>query len=122
MKNTKVLEMLNDGKIEELKALLQDEIYTEGLKGNGNAKKRYSAMKKYFTYTKHKNPALNMPCIVDYDGGEYTSFINSYSFALTKEKVDEFNNGGKFCFSWHDETSEMCMKCLLHKECKNCKQ
>ena len=49
MKNTKVLEMLNDGKIEELKALLQDEIFAEGLKGNGNAKKRYSAMKKYGT-------------------------------------------------------------------------
>ena len=64
MKNTKVLEMLNDGKIEELKALLQDEIFAEGLKGNGNAKKRYSAMKKYFTYTKHNNPALNIPCVV----------------------------------------------------------
>ena len=36
MKNTKVLEMLNSGQIEELKALLQDEIFTESLKGNGN--------------------------------------------------------------------------------------
>lgn len=39
MKNTKVLEMLNNGQIEELKALLQDEIFTDSLKGNGNAKK-----------------------------------------------------------------------------------
>ena len=46
MQNTKVLEMINNGQIEELKALLQDEIFTDSLKGNGNAKKRYSAMKK----------------------------------------------------------------------------
>ena len=31
MKNTKVLEMLNNGQIEELKTLLQDEIFTESL-------------------------------------------------------------------------------------------
>ena len=34
MKNTKVLEMLNNGQIEELKALLQDEIFADSLKGN----------------------------------------------------------------------------------------
>ena len=48
MQNTKVLEMINNGQIEELKALLQDEIFADSLKGNGNAKKRYSAMKRYF--------------------------------------------------------------------------
>ena len=44
MQNTKVLEMINNGQIEELKSLLQDEIFTDSLKGDGNAKKRYSAM------------------------------------------------------------------------------
>ena len=29
MQNTKVLEMINNGQIEELKALLQDEIFTD---------------------------------------------------------------------------------------------
>lgn len=88
MKNTKVLELLNDGKIEELKKLLQNEIYTESLKGNGNAKKRYSAMRKYFTYTKSENPALQKPCMIDYNGENYTSFVNSYSLAITKEKAE----------------------------------
>lgn len=32
MKNTKVLELLNNGKIEELKRMLQDEIYQDSLK------------------------------------------------------------------------------------------
>ena len=33
MQNTKVLEMINNGQIEELKTLLQDEIFTDSLKG-----------------------------------------------------------------------------------------
>lgn len=40
----------------------------------------------------------------------------------TKEKVEEFNNGGQFCFSGYDETSVTCNKCLLCKECESCKQ
>lgn len=32
MKNTKVLEMINNGQIEELKAALRDEIYNDALK------------------------------------------------------------------------------------------
>ena len=90
MQNTKVLEMLNNGQIEELKALLQDEIFTDSLKGNGNAKKRYSAMKKYFTYTKgNGNKALEKPCVIDFEGQKHTSFINGYSIALTTETSGE---------------------------------
>lgn len=46
MRNEKVLEMLNEGKIEDLKSALQDEIYEEALKSKPGAKKRYAAMKK----------------------------------------------------------------------------
>ena len=63
MKNTKILELLNNGEIEDLKTLLQKEIYEDSLKGNGNAKKRYSAMKRYFKYkNKSVNLAFNLPC------------------------------------------------------------
>lgn len=51
MRNIKILEMLNDNKIEELKTELRDEIYTDSLKEIPTAKKRYIAMKKYFSYT-----------------------------------------------------------------------
>ena len=48
MRTVRILEMLNAGKLDELKAELKDEIYQESLKNKPNAKKRYAAMKKYF--------------------------------------------------------------------------
>lgn len=98
MQNTRILEMLNAGQIEELKVLLQDEIFTDGLKSNPGAKQRYSAMKKYFTYTKgdnNGNKALHMPCVIDFEGEKYTSFVNGFSLVLTKEdsgEMEQFDN------------------------------
>ena len=92
MKNTKVLEMINNGQIEELKALLQDEIFADSLKGNGNAKKRYSAMKKYFTLVKAYNAACEKPCVIDFEGQKHTSFVNGYSIALTTETAGQMEH------------------------------
>ena len=92
MKNTKVLEMLNNGQIEELKALLQDEIFTEGLTNTSGAKKRYSAMKKYFTLTKAYNAACEKPCVIDFEGQKHTSFVNGYSIALTTETAGQMEH------------------------------
>ena len=89
MQNTKILKMLNNGQIEELKALIQDEIFTDGLKSKPGAKRRYAAMKKYFSYIKNENIALKKPCLIDFKGEKYTSFINGYSIALTKETCGE---------------------------------
>lgn len=89
MQNIKILEMLNNGQIEELKTLIQDEIFTEGLKSKSGAKQRYAAMKKYFSYVKNNNKALEKPCLIDFGGEKYTSFINGYSVALTKESSGE---------------------------------
>ena len=52
MDNTKILEMLNNGQIEELKEKISDEIFQEELKksSGADAKKRYTAMKRYFKY------------------------------------------------------------------------
>lgn len=85
MESTKVLEMLNNNRIEELKELLRDEIYANMLKGKSGAKKRYSAMKKYFGYISSERGFLKKPCIVEHEGQSYTSFCNSFSAALTKE-------------------------------------
>ena len=89
MRNVKVLEMLNNGKVEELKSMLQEEIYEESLKAKPNATKRYKAMKKYFTYCDSSREALQKPCEVEYEGEKYTSFCNSYSLVLTRESVGE---------------------------------
>ncbi len=89
MQNAKVLEMLNNGQIEKLKAELQDEIYAESLKGKPNAKKRYNAMKKYLKTISESRPILTKPCEVEYEGTKYNSFTNSYSLALTTETCGE---------------------------------
>lgn len=86
MQNTKILEMLNTGQFEELKALIQEEIFIDGLKNKPGAKQRYTAMKKYFSYVNNKgNEMLERPCIIDFNGEKYTSFVNGYSIVLTKE-------------------------------------
>ena len=89
MKNSRVLEMLNQNRIDELKAALQDEIFTESLKSKPNAKKRYAAMKKYLTYVSSAREILQKPCEVEIEGNKYISFCNSYSLALTRESCGE---------------------------------
>ena len=86
MNSIKILEMINEGRIEELKGMLRDDIYAQVLNNKPpGAKQRYTAMKKYFSYVKHGREILQKPCIVEYEGKPYTSFCNSYSLALTSE-------------------------------------
>lgn len=89
MRNSKVLEMLNLGCIDDLKKELQDEIYQETLKNKPDVKKRYAAMKKYFKYHKPIREALQKPCRVQFRDKDYTSFTNSFSLALTTEDAGE---------------------------------
>lgn len=89
MRNIKILEMLNDNKIEELKTELRDEIYTDSLKEIPTAKKRYIAMKKYFSYTNETREILQKPCKVIVNGIDYTCFTNAKTLALTTENTGE---------------------------------
>lgn len=89
MKSSKALDMLRNNRIEELKAELQDEIFTESLKGKGNAKQRYAAMKRYLKTISESRPILTKPCEVEFEGDKYNSFTNSYSLVLTKETCGE---------------------------------
>lgn len=89
MRNQKILEMLNDGRIEELKVALQEEIYEESLKLKPNEKKRYAAMRKYFTYVNQTRECLRKPCTVEFENKRYTSFTNSWSLVLTTESCGE---------------------------------
>ena len=86
MNSIKILEMINEGRIEELKGMLRDDIYSQVLNNKPpGAKQRYAAMKKYFSYYKSGREILQKPCMVEYEGEMHTSFCNSYSLALTKE-------------------------------------
>ena len=96
MQNTKVLEMINNGQVEELKALLQEEVFADSLKGNGNAKKRYSAMKRYFKYSDNTNKALSLPCKdIEVSGNTYNSFVDGYTLVLTTESIGEMESYDK---------------------------
>lgn len=89
MRNVEVLKMIDENRIDELKGKLRDEIYAEALNSKTGAKKRYMAMKKYFTYTTHAREAMEKPCTVKFNGKDYISFCNSYSLALTTESCGE---------------------------------
>lgn len=90
MKNTVVLEMLLENRVEELKTLLADEIYKDSLSGCSNAKKRYAAMKKFFKYVDNKNAICQYPCKgVEINGDTYNAFTDGYCFVLTKESIGE---------------------------------
>lgn len=94
MKTERILEMINNNEIEELKNILQDEIYTNHLKGNPGKKKRYAAMKRFFKYVTQNNQALLSPC-KDIEvntgmlSGKYNCFCDSYSVVLTMEDIGE---------------------------------
>ena len=94
MDNTKILEMLNNGQIEELKEKIQDEIFQDELKKSGgiDAKKRYFAMKRYFKYCDHPNisccyPYKNLPVEIHGEKKELNCFLDGYSFVLTPESI-----------------------------------
>ena len=89
MQNTKVLEMLISNRIDELKTMLQDEIYEESLKSKPGAKKRYTAMKKYFKYHSPVRECLQKPCPITFEGKDYISFTNSWSLIFTTEDCGE---------------------------------
>lgn len=89
MKNSKALEMLEQNRIDELKALLQDEIFVESLKTKPDAKKRYAAMKRYLANISSAREILQKPCEVEYGGIKYNAFCNSYSLAMTVESCGE---------------------------------
>lgn len=89
MQASRVLEFIQANRIEELIAKIKDEIYTNSLRGKPSAKKRYSAMKKYFKYADSPREVCQRPCVVEFEGKEYTSFTNSYSLAITTEDIGE---------------------------------
>ena len=89
MRSIEALNLLNDGKIEELRDILEDEVYQESLKSNPSAKKRYTAMKKYFGYVNQIREVLQKPCDIEFEGKTYICFTNSWSLALTTEDTGE---------------------------------
>ena len=89
MNARKALDLLNTNRIDILKQLLEEELYEETLKKKPDVKKRYKAMKKYFGYVNQTRECLQKPCLVEFEGKQYTSFTNSWSLILTNEDTGE---------------------------------
>lgn len=94
MNNIKILEMINNGQIEELKGKIQDEIFEAELKKSGgtDAKKRYAAMKRYFKYCdiqddRFRYPYKNLLVGIHGEKKEMNCFLDGYSFVLTPESI-----------------------------------
>lgn len=66
MNSRKVLDMLDSNRIEELRKLLQNDIYERSLKTKSGAKKRYGYMKKYFNYHTSARECLQKPCKIEF--------------------------------------------------------
>lgn len=89
MQSIKALEMLRENRINELMAKLEDEVYQDSLKKRPEARRRYTAMKRYFSYSDNPREVCQKPCEVEFEGRQYTSFTNSYSLVLTTEPTGE---------------------------------
>ena len=88
MKAQQVLKMLNEGKTEELKALLSDEIYKSEIQDK-DGRNRYSAMKRFFRFAdKNLREAFKMPCKdIEYNGKLKIKGVENY------ENISGFKKG-----------------------------
>lgn len=104
MKNEKILKMIENGQIDELKKELRDEIFQDEIKKQPSMKERYSAMKRYFKYSqKESREVMKRPCKnLETSIGTYNAFTDGFSFVLTKEdvgEIEEFDNSKKDYFN-----------------------
>lgn len=105
MKNEKILEMLNNGEIEELKKVISEEIYNNSLDKNGNAKSRYKAMKDFYKFPSHKTDARFLkPCKKSIRGQNYNCFLSSDILVCSKESTGniEMYNEKEEAREWFD--------------------
>ena len=93
MKSEVILEMLKNNEIEELKRILEEEVYKNSMKNKGE-KDRYSAMKRFFRFAnKNGREALKKPYKdLEYNGKLYNCFIDYYCFAVTTESIGNMEN------------------------------
>lgn len=92
MKAEKILKMINNNEIKELKKILQDEIYISNINGSHGRKKRYAAMKRYFNFCDNNNygctcPYKELELHNTFLSGKYNSFINGCSIVLIIESI-----------------------------------
>lgn len=135
MKTEKILTMIEEGKTEDLKKMLRDEIYTNSLNVSGRigSSQRYAAMKRYFKYSDpNKDKRIAYPCkdievnnfIVN---GKFNCFADGCSIVLTTEDSGEledfesvtggqdYYNIGNFIGNYNNDPQEIDINEVLAK-------
>lgn len=135
MKTEKILTMIEEGKTEDLKKMLRDEIYTNSLKVSGRigSSQRYATMKRYFKYSDpNKDKRIAYPCkdievnnfIVN---GKFNCFADGCSIVLTTEDSGEledfesvtggqdYYNIGNFIGNYNNDPQEIDINEVLAK-------
>lgn len=101
MTNEKILEMLRNNDTENLKKLLEDEIYEKSLKsGKYSPLERYKAMKRYLKHAyvygyrsgneRLYYPYENISITLNGKSDTWNCFMNGCSFVLTHEPIGKF--------------------------------
>lgn len=101
MTNEKILEMLRNNDTENLKKLLEDEIYEKSLKsGKYSPLERYKAMKRYLKHVyvygycsgneRLYYPYENILITINGKSDTWNCFMNGCSFVLTHEPIGKF--------------------------------
>lgn len=87
MNAKETLQMLEEGKVDEVKQILRNEILENSLRISTNEKRRFSAMRKYFEYAKARiyNPVCEKPSVLTIEGKTWTALTNGQSAVLTQE-------------------------------------
>lgn len=85
MRTEYILKMLEDGRIEELKKAVQDEIYQKELSSTPGAKQRYAAMKRYFKFADDRNDFTCKPKQIE----GLSCFCDGLTAVRTKESMND---------------------------------
>lgn len=92
MNNIKILKMLENGQIENLKAVIKQEIYTDSLKRKSGARERYKAMLRFVKYNADNIRAkIRLP--KEIDGKLY--FTNGNCLVETSEEVGDIETSSE---------------------------
>lgn len=93
MKSEVILKMLKNNEIEELKRILEEEVYKNAMK-NKDGKSRYLAMQRFFRFAnKNEREVLKKPCKdIEYNGKLYNCFIDGCCFVITTENIGNMEN------------------------------
>lgn len=85
----KLLMLLNDNKVSEVKDILQKEVYESVLYSADGASKRYAAMKRFYKFISKQE--THSSGITEFEYRQYTILVSGPAFVMTTESSGELD-------------------------------